>query len=313
MFTITLKLLTACLLAAVSLHVNAEGMLRYLDDFNAAKSEGKSTTLLGIDNDSLLLRRQDRFYTGGLRITQQYVQRDADQTRTYGWRFGQDMYTASDTKLQPQLIGPNDHPYAGWLYNGFFKEVHRDDGSSSKVGLDVGCMGPCSGAEHVQKGFHHLLRQKIPQGWSSQMKNEVGAILYGDIAPVSWKTAHWMDITPDVHGRFGNIFTDVGTGITVRAGELSALPDQATLHGFTRLDVSAIGYNAMLQGGYFSHNNPRTVDPKRWVGEGELGVAWNHAPYGVSASVVRRTNEIRGLSYSSGSQNFVRLIFSYTP
>jgi lipid A 3-O-deacylase len=308
-----IKWMTGCLLVALSTQANAEGMLRYLDDFNAAKSEGKGTTVLGIDNDSLMFNRKDRFYTGGMRITQQYTQRDDNQTSTYGWRIGQDMYTPSDIKLQPQSIGRYDHPYAGWLYDGFFKEIHRVDGTSSKIGLDVGCMGPCSGAEKVQKNFHRLLNQPLPQGWSTQMKSEVGAIIYGDIAPVSWKPSSWIDVTPDFHGRFGNIFTDVGAGVTLRAGDLPALPDQATLHGFMRLDASAIGYNAMLQGGYFSRNNPRTVDPKRWVGEAELGLAWNHAPYGVNASVVRRSNEIRGLPNSIGAQNFVRLIFSYTP
>ena len=145
------------------------------------------------------------------------------------------------------------------------------------------------------------------------MKNEVGAILYGDIAPVSWKASPRFDATPDFHARFGNIFTDAGAGIKLRAGDLPALPNQTTLHGFMRFDLSVIGYNAMLQGGYFSRDNPRTVDPQRWVREGEIGVAWNRAPYGVSASIIRRSNEIRGLDNSFGSQNFVRLIFSYTP
>jgi hypothetical protein len=308
-----LTVTVGCMLAALAMHSRAEGMLRYLDDFSAAKSEGKATTVVGIDNDSLLFNRKDGFYTGGMRLTQQYTVRDDSQIRIYGWRIGQDMYTASDIKLPPQSIGRYDHPYAGWLYDGFFKEVHRTDGTSTRIGLDVGCMGPCSGAEKVQKNFHRLLNQPLPQGWSTQMKDEVGAIVYGDVAPVSWKVAPWMDVTPDFHGRFGNIFTDAGAGIMLRAGDLPALPDQATLHGFMRLDISAIGYNAMLQGGYFSRDNPRTVDPKRWVGEAEAGVAWKHASYGINASIVRRSNEIRGLPDSAGAQNFVRLLFSYTP
>jgi hypothetical protein len=308
-----LQILSLFLLAAVCAQASAEGMLRYLDDFNQAKSGGKGTTLLGIDNDTLMLNRSDRFYTSGLRITQQYVIRDGEQTRTYGWRIGQDTYTPTDIKLPPQAIGPYDHPYSGWLYDGFFKEVHRIDGTSSKIGLDVGCMGPCSGAGWVQRNFHRIINQPAPQGWGTQMKNEVGAIIYGDIKPISWKTAPWMDLTPTFHGRFGNIFTDAGAGVIVRAGDLPALPGQETFHGFMRLDANAIGYNAMLQGGYFSRNNPRTVKPKRWVGEAELGLAWLRGPYGVNASVVRRSNEIRGMSNAIGGQNFVRLIFSYTP
>lgn len=307
------KLMMGCWLVAVCTQASAEGLLGYLDDFKQAKTEGKATALIGVDNDTLMLNRNDGFYTSGLRFTQQYVQRDADKMTTFGWRIGQNIYTASDIKLSPQSISSHDHPYAGWLYDGFFKEVHRVDGSHLKYGLDVGCMGRCSGAEKVQTIFHRLSNQPAPQGWGTQMKNEVGAVLYADSAPMRWKATSWLDVTPNFHGRFGNIFTDVGGGLTLRAGELSTFPGQSTLHGLLRLDASAIGYNAMLQGGYFSRNNPHTVKPRRWVGEAELGLVWNHAPYGVSVSVVRRSNEIGALSNGVGAQNFVRLMFSYTP
>jgi hypothetical protein len=109
------------------------------------------------------------------------------------------------------------------------------------------------------------------------------------------------------------VFTDIGAGLVVRAGQLNALPDGASLHGFLRMDATAVGYNATLQGGYFSSGNPHTVDPKRWVGAAEAGLAWNRGPYGLRASVIRQGNEIRQLPDSIGAQNFVRLQFSYTP
>jgi lipid A 3-O-deacylase len=49
------------------------------------------------------------------------------------------------------------------------------------------------------------------------------------------------------------------------------------------------------------------------VGEAELGMAWNSAPYAISVSIVRRSNEIRDLSNAIGAQNFARLQFSYSP
>lgn len=42
--------------------------------------------------------------------------------------------------LTPELIGPPNHPYLGWLYGGLFKENHRADGSSHSIGIDVGCL-----------------------------------------------------------------------------------------------------------------------------------------------------------------------------
>jgi lipid A 3-O-deacylase len=304
---------TKFLLALACGALSMQAAAGVLDDFQAAREQGKSTTLLHVDNDSLLLRNQDGFYSSGLQIAQQYALHEATQTTVFGWQLGQDFYTASDIKVLPQFISPLDHPYAGWLYGGFFKDIRRDDGSGTKLGLDIGCLGPCAGGEWAQKNLHRLLNQPLPQGWSTQVRNEVGAVLYGDYTPARWLLGSSADLTPALHGRFGNIFTDAGAGLTLRVGRLNSPAEKATLHGLVRLDAKAVGYNATLQGGYFSKDNPHTVDPKRFTGEGEVGLVWNDGTYGISASVVRRSNEIHGLPNNIGSQNFARLVFSYTP
>lgn len=307
------KPLVGCLLAAAWAHAGATAMGQMINDFRTASKRGQSTTFVQIDNDSLLLNRDDGFFTSGARIGQTYSQRDTAQMTIFGWRIGQELYTASDIKLPPALVRPPDHPYAGWLFGGFFRELHGADGSFQKLGIDIGCLGPCAGGEWTQTNLHRLLHQPQPRGWSRQVKNEAGVVLYADVAPVRWPLGHGMDATPDLHGRFGNIFTDAGAGMTVRAGRLNALPEEPTLHGFLRVDASAVAYNATLQGGYFSTDNPHTVRPKRFVGEAELGVMWRRGPYGLNASIVRRGNEIRDLPNSIGAQNFARLIFSYSP
>ena len=308
-----LKTTLVCSLVLPCIFANAGGLSYVLSDYQNVKAHGKSTTLVDIDNDTLLLRKDDGFYTSGMRLTQQYTLQDAAQSTTYGWRIGQEIYTASDIKLPPALINPNDHPYAGWLYGGFFKSTHRGDGTHAKYGVDLGCIGPCAGGEWVQTNLHRIISQPLPQGWSTQIKNELGAVLYADVAPVRWTMAPWLDATPNIHGRFGNIYTDAGAGITLRAGRLNIFPQQSTLHGFIRVDASAVGYNASLQGGYFSSGSPRTVKPKRFVGEAEAGLAWLDGPFGIRASIVRRGNEIDGLPNSIGAQNFARLQFSYAP
>jgi len=301
------------LLGMATLNAGADTLGGMAEDFKKAAAEGTSTHLLGVDNDSLLLKKDDGFYTSGLRYTQQYTMRGASQLTAFGWRIGQEQYTASDINLPPARVGPPDHPYAGWLYGGLFKETHRSDGTHENIGIDIGCLGPCAGGEWTQTNLHRLLNQPLPQGWSRQVKNEAGAVLYADIAPVRWTFGPSIDVTPNLHGRFGNIFTDAGAGVTLRAGRLNLLPDQSTLHAYLRIDGRAVGYNATLQGGYFSKGNSHTVKPKRLVGEAEIGLAWNSAPYAISVSVIRRSNEIRDLSNAIGAQNFARLQFSYTP
>lgn len=281
------------------------------DDWREARRDGKTEIQVDIDNDSLLLRNLDGFYTSGVRLTVGAMRHRDDALATAGWRIGQDLYTPSDIKLPPERVGPPDHPYAGWLYGGVFHRIDRRDGFHSLVGLDLGCLGPCAAGEWTQSHLHRVINQPQPQGWSRQIHNEVGAVLYAEIAPVRWRPAPWLDATPVVHGRFGNIFTDAGAGLTVRAGRLNDLPEEPTLHVFARVDARAVGYDATLQGGYFSDDSPHTVAPRRRVGEAEAGVEWRAAPFMARLSVVRRSGEIRDLSAAAGSESFARLSFAY--
>lgn len=282
-------------------------------DYRKVQEAGTVTHVLDIDNDTLLLNSNDGLYTSGLRYTRRHALREAGALTVFGWRIGQELYTASDIKLSPEQVGPPDHPYAGWLYGGFFKEVHRADGSRTKFGVDVGCIGPCAGGEWTQTQFHRVIDQPLPKAWSQQVKNELGVVLHAEVAPVRWSLGPSADLTPSLNARFGNIFTDAGAGLLFRTGRLSVLPGQRTLHAFLRADARAVGYNATLQGGYFSNGNPHTVDPKRFVGEAEVGMVWVGETFGAKLSLTRRSNEIRGLPNSEGAQSYLQLQFSYSP
>jgi lipid A 3-O-deacylase len=305
------KSIAVCLSFTACLQASAAGLGGMLDEFRHALADGKAATLVDIDNDTLLLKKDDRFYTSGMGITRQYAL--PGSSTVFGWRIGQEQYTASDIKLPAHLVMAPDHPYAGWLYGGVFRNEQLGGGMHVNLGLDLGCLGPCAGGEWVQTNLHRVINQPLPQAWSKQVRNEFGVRLYADVAPARWALATYADLTPNLHARFGNIFTDAGAGLTLRAGRLPALPEQAAAYGFLRIDGRAVGYNASLQGGYFSGGNPHTVKPKRGVGEAELGMQWRGAQYGARISVVRRSNEIEGLPNSIGAQNFARLQFSYTP
>lgn len=284
-----------------------------VEDYRAVYAAGQPVHTLDIDNDSLLLQRDDGFYSSGVRYAYRRVVRSDDTVRAAGWRIGQELYTPSDIKLPPDRVGPPERPYAGWLYGGVFREVHRADGSHLRVGLDIGCVGPCAGGEWVQTRFHRLLDEPEPQGWARQVRNEWGLVLHADIAPGRWKPSPHVDITPNLHGRFGNIFTDLGAGLTLRAGRLDTLPGQRVFYGFVRAGTRLVGYDATLEGGYFSGNSPHTVKPERFAGEIEIGAVWAEGPYALRAGIVRRGNEVRALPDSVGTQNFLRLQFVYAP
>jgi lipid A 3-O-deacylase len=289
---------------------------KFVRDFQSARAHGAAATIVDVDNDTLLFNRNDGFYTSGVRLTREYVaprRKHFDDGIVYGWRIGQDLYTASDIKLPPQRVLPPDHPYGGWTYAGVFKDVTEPDESSWRVGVDLGCFGPCAGGRGTQVALHHLIHQPQPQGWSGQLGNEPGAMLYARVSLSPMKFGNHVDLTPGVSARFGNIHTDVSGSMFLRFGQLLIGPAESGLSGFTKIEAKAVGYDASLQGGYFSGENLHAVQPKRLVEEAELGMRWQATRYTVSASVVRRGNEIAALSNAVGAQNFARLQLIIAP
>lgn len=273
-------------------------------EINHLLVNGKTSMTLDIDNDSLLLNRSDGFYTSGLRISKSYRLPVADGWHSVGWRIGQQIYTASDVRLLPEQIGRFDHPYAGWLYAGGWVRAEYADGSDVVIGLDLGCTGPCSGGSATQELLHHGLNQPKPRGWATQIRNEIGVVLNMGGRAAAWKLAPFVDLRPGLAVRLGNIFTDLTADATLRAGSAGSFV-------FLRGAVRAVGYDATLQGGLFSDDEMRTVTPRRWTGESELGLQWFKPQWVLRLSVVRRSNEIQGLPARAGTQNFLRVSFTW--
>jgi lipid A 3-O-deacylase len=302
-----------CLGLAVWSLVNfafAQNVFPTMDEYRQVDAGGVTVLRLTIDNDSLLLNRDDGFYTSGNQISVRKALNTAQKSVIYGWQLGQDLYTASNINLAPDKILSIDHPYAGWLYTGVFREVADSTGTVSRFGLDIGCLGPCAGGARTQAQLHRFLKQALPQGWSTQLQQEWGAVVSGEWSPARWVIAKNIDVQPLGKAHFGNIFTDASIEAKLRFGQLRDLPEQNANFGFLRGEVKAIGYDATLQGGYFN-NQSLSVHPRRSVGELELGYQWRSSNYGLYASLIRRSSRIKELSNNLGAQNFVRLQFNY--
>ena len=310
-FSIKQILLTVCALTGVNAFADEVMILPSVQEYKQVRSTGKTVWQLDIDNDSLLMNKDDGFYTSGNRIGQSIVTHSALQSVSYGWRLGQDLYTASDIKLLPNQLSRLDHPYAAWLYTGVFRESADVTGRSFLLGIDVGCLGPCAGGRWAQTNLHRLIQQPLPQGWDSQLRNEWGAIVSVEVSPGRLLPVAGIDLAPKLKLHLGNIQTDASAELLFRAGRLNALPLQPASYAYLRTELKAVAYNATIQGGYF-HQPDQALHVKQGVGEVELGYLWKGDQYGISAAFIRRSNEIKELSNGIGAQNFARLQFIYT-
>ena len=82
----------------------------------------------------------------------------------------QQIYTPANTAAF--VASPFDRPYAGVLLGNFSLMSDADD-SRSVLTLSLGVVGPGSGAENLQNGFHDLIGQAHPNGWGSQIQPSV--------------------------------------------------------------------------------------------------------------------------------------------
>ncbi len=302
-------LFAACLPAAAAPVVADEAA----DELRRIFAQGRSTTTLDIDNDSLLLRNDDGLYTSGLRLSQSFRLRSREGWRSAGWRVGQQLYTARDTQLRPEDLQRLDRPYAGWLYAGMFYRVEAVDGSELAFGLDIGCVGPCAQGRRTQDLLHSVLNQPEPQGWSSQISNEFGAVAHVGGRGPYYPLGRHADLRPGIAARIGNIFTDVSGDLTLRAGDLRPSTSGATAYGFLRAALRGVAHDATLQGGWIGSESRRTVSPRRVTGELEAGIQWQWLHWALRLSLVARGSEVRGVGYSDGGQEFLRLSISYSP
>ena len=245
----------------------------------------------------------DRHYTSGAKMDLVFDPGFDAETREFlapaskwpdaklalGVVIAQHIYTASDIEVRDPA--PDDHPYAGYLYAGVYFQ-RATERVHDHFELDVGVVGSWSLAEDAQRFVHGLPGQLEPQGWSTQLANEL-AINFR--YQRSWKTGvgAWggleFDAIPRLGFDLGNVFIRGNTDLTVRVGK--HLPSDfgpgrmldyrdatggwsdehawgAYLYG--RAGARAIGRNMFLDGNTFADS--RSTDPERLVGEFEVGI-----------------------------------------
>ena len=144
---------------------------------------------------------------------------DSHKRHNAGMSVYQMMYTPREINTtEPNY---NDIPYAGHLMFSFFLFEHDED-AYDEYKLQLGIVGPASGAEAVQKSIHELTDSTAPMGWDTQLGTHLTLGISYDHGRRLWeRELFWglhSDLIGNYGGQLGNFITALNTKIDLRIG-----------------------------------------------------------------------------------------------
>jgi lipid A 3-O-deacylase len=291
-------------------------------------------------------RKSDRFYTNGAKISVTLTETPTWTTdfrvafcrkkfkpcgarnmfETAGFTFGQNFYTPQViTIAAPQ---PNDRPWAGWLYVGYFESfVDSEQKIHHTFETHAGILGPGAGAGATQKFIHNDLgfSRNDPLGWPNQLKNEpTFDFSYRHGRRYGNNTRDFI-VEPAV--MIGSPQTFAGVGLTARVGwhitgfpvslivpaAAPALqPHKFEIYAFAGVNPRWVPFNATLDGGGFN-DGPKANGPKRFVNDVRVGVSARYRWFRLTYSVVDRSKEFEVPAGAIETQRFGAFALTIEP
>ncbi|PCC99461.1 lipid A deacylase LpxR family protein [Halopseudomonas pelagia] len=304
-------------------------MIRYccwlLLAFVATSTSADGLLSLKVENDAFSAGG-DRHYTNGIEGVWAFEPPEEHWTRSLaerlpGWsgsslvgvtyRFGQQMYTPSD--IEAEALIKDDRPYAGLVYGGvsLLNNIQHDDWRlAESLHLDVGIVGPASGAEALQKGAHRWIGSDEPRGWDNQLNNELVVNLAYQRAWVFQQELGGLDVEygPSSGFALGNLYTYASSGLGLRWGEgldhSFGIPAVAPGYGgrssfkrdqgfgwyvFTAVEGRYMARNLLLDGNTFEDSH--SVERRDWVGDALVGAALTWDRWQLTYTYLWRTDE----------------------
>jgi len=198
-----------------------------------------------------------RFFTSRL-----LIKPEASEVK-YGLAAQHNGYTPTNIRSYPILYG--DRPFCASLFLKFFS-VATDTSKEKRLSssFSAGVVGKDASGKWMQVTIHRNLHNIEPLGWDNQVHTDV--ILNYEIEDerklVETKS---LLISSYVNIRGGTLSDKAGAGVTFMTGRFSSpfktvsLKKKFEFYIYDQPIVSAVGYDATLQGGLFNHTSPYTI------------------------------------------------------
>lgn len=284
------------------------------------------------DNDLYTSPVTDQYYTNGLEFFYRYlgnVRSEKVAKKIWEFRVGQYMYNPQSVRAAS--IDVHDRPFAGYLFaqagiNTFFKSE-----SLLKVNMQLGVVGPESGAEKAQKFLHKMLGYHRIHGWEYQITTtpavQLNAFYSHKIFPETYHEK--TDFHLQAEGQLGTIWRSLSVEAMARVslkGNLLPLYESSLYGGHLSGDkdfanryelflyfnpkVQYMNYDATIQGSPFNDKSPVTFPLIPFRFNAEAGVKygcrrWTYAYVFNYRGKELSNNVITGFCYGSLQLGFM--------
>jgi lipid A 3-O-deacylase len=288
-----------------------------------------------LEND--LVVNTDRHYTHGSKFSHMFPEHtDGDGSRVdslykylpsmglkndftrWGMSLGQNIYTPDD--IFSTTLVADDRPYAGYLYTSWHlasRGTFGEKGIATQDSwtVDLGIVGPGSGAEQAQNTIHRIRNFEEAMGWDNQLQNEPAVNLrYARVFRLSAGTpGGWeSQFLPHYGLSAGSVFTYAGAGAQIRlgwnlpenfghrnigdtmpnvGGRVRGETSRFSAHLFATFEGRAVGWNMLLDGNIF--HNSHSVDKEVVVGEFKAGAVISYGWCELALMQVVRSREYK--------------------
>lgn len=244
------------------------------------------------------IEQTDRYYTHGIalsvvhrpdwgfRFTEALPSGNTQTDVAIGYVFTHKMFTPQDLSISEVI--QDDRPYAGLAYLGtalfLVTEYYRDH-----LQLNLGAVGPITGAGEIQTWSHAQWGGADPQGWPNQLANEpVIQLEFERVYQYIWHFTNNFGIQalPALKGSVGTASSELRVGLVSRIGlnvpedfgppplgspfHPSNTQAKASLYGFVGVAGSLVGHDILIQGNTIQTSHGVAI--RHGVGEVQVGI-----------------------------------------
>ena len=263
------------------------------------------------DNDAYLFMLLDKYYSSGLMLYFRYVPKKYNENlinKIIEFRIGQQIYSPYDGNSSK--IESSDRPFAGYLFieSGISRFYNNE--SIFKTSLQIGILGPSAKAEEVQRFFHNIFGYYNLKGWQYQIQNTLGVnTIFSYLRSLKYFFNRKLDLNIYSDLRIGTIHSDISAGFLVRTSIFKLNPVyNSSITGssisrnkdisfdkelflYFKPSVSYIIYDATIEGGLYSYNNPVTYRATPFKLYLELGISGTYKNINAGYVVIFYTKE----------------------